>query len=749
MIANHRETLEIRDRWGAMIVQRLGLGMLLGLACLVACQALPDSGTCGNGIAETNLHEDCDGTATLPGTVCNAQCHFSCAASNVNGGSPPKCPGGYFCGSDGTCRSPSGDFGALASQLQSAAYRVDLADVDGDGLKDLIATPPGLTRIQFFNGTSFGEFFDIPNASGAAPIVGRVSQTSIQDLLFPVGPIAVWQGRTDRTLEAISYPTLAFDGSSDGLRVVFADTHAVIDNAPASGEETYFFAPTPGAAATESSSISIDVAGTMVPLQSLRVSSENIAGEVQVGPLVTGGCPNALVYAFARNSVGAGGTPGVEVFDPCQALPGGVLPAPGASPAPPLPVVRFPAVPGRPNARYVVGNKGVLLVDFDGDGRLDVLIHTEIDTTLDDDRQPKIFLAYGTGDGHFQSTPPSDHATDDGLAAELDPALRSQLGPPNLDVFPLAAGQITKSSGDNLCDFVLSDRILLRSNTLQSGGATFSASIQSPPNTLWQTAKIGNFNGDDLPDIAAGSSGGFDFYAGTKLPLVMTPYNATVLNGAAHLATGDFDGDGTTDIAFSSGTEMSVAFGKAGGGPGAPVSMGRFSSEIQHVSAGPFPIPNRQSDGLADIAVLGKKSGDSTSQVLSVLLGSVSRQLISPFQLHVQAATNNDRVPALMSAVGAFQVHSDPAAAADVAAFASQRPGTTEDVSMWKIPISPEGQVMTDGVTASALSIPGYTRTVVNGETSSTVHTLRLGAAAMGAVDLDSTKNDALDALDE
>ncbi|WP_394820531.1 FG-GAP repeat domain-containing protein [Pendulispora albinea] len=699
-----------------MNIQRLGVALIAAMASVSSCRTLPDTGTCGNGIVEVALGEDCDGAATLPGTVCNAACHFSCApkpeGAAADASSEPAtfaCPGGYFCGlADNTCRAPSGQFVALESTIPSDAHRVEVADVDDDGFKDLIATSAGLTRVRFSKVDGFNAFADIPNAGAAAPLVTPLTPDSARRpayLLFPTGQIAIWKGLRDRNLEAIPYPTAVFGGATDGLRVVFLDSHRQIGGALSPGDETFLFAPRSGAG---SPAIVLQQGSALTPLQLLRGGASVLAGEVQVGDVDNDPerCPD-MVYAFQRRAIGAN-EPGVELFRPCTAMPDGKPPASPASA--PGPVVRFPPVPEQPKDRFVVGNRGVLLADINGDDKLDILVHAEVDTDIANDRRPRVLVAYGAGNGQFRSKPPGDASGIDGIASPLDIDFRRS-GDGDDDIFPLAAGQVT--AGDSICDFVLPKRVLLRTPRLGTPGSDGGSSdvlvqeIPGPPDLPWQEARIGNFNGDGAVDVVAGSSRTLDFYAGTSQPTVMTPFSHPVLNGAKHFAVGDFDGDQALDVAFASGNEVLAAFGAGRGGPSAPVSLGRFPavpnrSAIQHLSAGVAPgTLGGPPDGLADLAVVGLQAGEPNlepdSQFVSMLGGSVHRKLISPFQLHIEGRPNS-AARSLMAAAGSFSVGD---AHPDIAALGTASPESGGAFTLWNIPLTGDARVITGQVTSA------------------------------------------------
>ncbi len=127
----------------------MGKSLVFGLAALVAvsgCAGLRDldAGVCGNGVIESG--EDCDGPGSDCGTPETASaCRFLC-------GSELACPDSFQCGSDGVCRFATGRF-ELANELQSEQdVFSQLADMDGDGIRDLVSMDPSLgIRVSYLD----------------------------------------------------------------------------------------------------------------------------------------------------------------------------------------------------------------------------------------------------------------------------------------------------------------------------------------------------------------------------------------------------------------------------------------------------------------------------------------------------------------------------------------------------------------------------------------------------------------------
>jgi hypothetical protein len=129
-------------------------------ACKLACAAHPEghcpagticdahgacvaaAATCGNLVVEPG--EDCDGSVGCgaPGTA--AACRFSCAGGVA-------CAHGWVCGQDSVCRQPTGRF-RLSAPFGRGDEAFELADLDGDGVRDVMARGPHTTTLYHNDG---------------------------------------------------------------------------------------------------------------------------------------------------------------------------------------------------------------------------------------------------------------------------------------------------------------------------------------------------------------------------------------------------------------------------------------------------------------------------------------------------------------------------------------------------------------------------------------------------------------------
>ncbi|WP_394840869.1 VCBS repeat-containing protein [Pendulispora brunnea] len=658
-----------------MKFRRFGGVLVAGLAGMFSCRALPDTGECGNDVAEAG--EDCDGT--LPGTVCK-ECRFRCTAPDSTTSERIDCPIGYFCApkADRTwpggprddkqhrCRAPSGNFEVIPLQAASKAF-LDVADVDGDGVKEVIATSSSLTQAYSWNPRRFNPtdaafskvFIKIPNWSSdrdyVRPVVTPWLGPGGDALLFSAGRLAVWlPDARSHTLEPVQYPTVVFE-HAEGLRVVAADTHLTIDGEASPGAELYLFRPSSDGLGPHIARLQAHVPKL---IHLLREPPARLAGEVQIADL-SGDKLADMAFAFKGSTV-------VDVFLPAQppsdmtvALPSG----------------------------YVVGGKGILLEDLDGDGKRDILVHVEGGAS-----KSPIAVAYGLGNGTFDSSPnPSPTGHGDGHASIWNPDPSVQLG----SSFPLAAGQLTNvgPSDERLCDFVFPDGILFRFSEKER-----YVKQPSPPHVRWEEAKIDDFNGDGFPDIVTRSKGALMFHQGSKEPMVMMRANHTV-SDVTGFVVGDFDGDSQPDAACSisdaTHSELRVVYNVSS------PDEARTEKEDVSVPMGQFPPIERMvsghlgSDGLADIAIVGKSS-EADSRYLALLQGSAAKEMVSPLELdHLRG--KNESFESLAVAVGRFADDGRLGIAALVES-AEDRPAH----GLWRLPLAGDAQVILGGSTYEA-----------------------------------------------
>jgi hypothetical protein len=336
-----------------------------------------------------------------------------------------------------------------------------------------------------------------------------------------------------------------------------------------------------------------------------------------------------------------------------------------------------------------------------GDGHLDLLLVSD-ETFLDGtDTRYKTYVAFGAGDGTFNSTQPAVVGATDNLAAVVG------LSVPAL---PLAAGDV---NGDGKADFVFPGVIVFsRAACAQIDKDCYDA--MAVPFAGFSAARIGDFNGNDLPDIVAISSQvrGVFFFNGTGS-------NATNLfevpteGYPSTLSVGDFDGDLVQDVAISetqggligvstssgtkgrdaattsSGDVLSVLFGKTQGAPEPPLRMGELGL-IEGMAVGNLSVQGF--DLMSDVGVLG--FDPLGARAVALFAGKSNRQMQSPFNL-----TKGTEEPDIPVAVAVGQYTADKHR--DVAALALDRNGATH---LWMVP----------STGAASLSVATTTKTTLD-----------------------------------
>jgi hypothetical protein len=188
----------------------------------------------------------------------------------------------------------------------------------------------------------------------------------------------------------------------------------------------------------------------------------------------------------------------------------------------------FTATADTPFYSGYMGSTSLAVGDFNGDGKLDVVVAME--------GSPQAYVLLGNGDGTF------------GPAAGF-----GSVNQP----FGVAVGDF---NGDGNLDLALSDFGTSSVAVLfGNGNGTFQQQIEYSANGYPEALVVADFNGDGYPDIAVANGGPYGGSAGGVAVLLnngngtfAAPVNYGAGGGAYSLSTEDVNGDGKLDLVVAS-----------------------------------------------------------------------------------------------------------------------------------------------------------------------------------------------------
>ncbi len=576
---------------------------------------------CGNNVVEDDNDEDCDGEPKCIGRDGRAPCRFGCESEE-------DCPTGFGCGRDLVCRRASGSYQVALDAPGAPTLGVVIGDLDDDGRSDAVRQSTDTTLVHFFgDGLLPTETTTIVGAP-SLPVLTDLTHNKMDDMVVRVhagtllgGGLAVFRSREGRSLVSTTYSSIPIIGRTHAR---FAAIDVI---APATPREMLGF-------------LDDDIYGvvpgtgkTVDPLVITDADASELAGiavgDFRVDPTLSPWEEGAFVYR--------GGT---EIY----------LLEPGSTTATHPPwndqqslgdlatvvlasgyqVFGFPAEQ-TPNAN---GAEGLFAVRWNDDEHLDLVVVGAEASALN---EPRLLIAYGTGEGSFHSADPSLGPPYDMMTSELE--LSNAAGEPlGFRDLPLLFADF---NSDGAPDIVSSQLLLL-----SAGLVNRFTTVKTMRN--WSSAVAAPFNNQGGLDIVAARRGepGLDFLDGSGTGL----FGFSVLptsRPASYLATGDFDGDLIADLSFAqlapNGPEVdgvdgavdvvNVAFGCPAGSPELPTKLGELD-EIEQLMPGPL----RMADSAEEILIVSRRDLSSDSPLsVAIVIGDGDRQLHAPFVFRIPA----------------------------------------------------------------------------------------------------------------
>jgi hypothetical protein len=611
---------------------------LLAACSAAACDDLPalQRNQCGNTIIEQG--EDCDG-AGVGDNPCNEVCRVECSESGA-------CPTGWGCGADGLCRQPTGLFVPLGNTVLVSAEKLDLADVDGDGRDDVVATRGGSVSVVYADPVGLSpETTDIAlsvaDSDLEVPSAGDVDGDGRADLVLRLGgSLGVLRGQADRSLAPRVF--------SRRLQVPVADgdllfTMSLQGNAAflkdALGHQLFAIGET-GISVVH---VSDDAQLPDEPLLTWPQKKPVFLGQLY-----------GLIYGFE-------GDPEIHWYYPLTLSGGAAMATWNHDDADPLLASPSTLPDGfSPTGAAFLVNLGWKAGADSGYDQNTMVV------TGQKDGEARLFMGFLQGDG-FGSFPASA-APVMGLP---DTSFRelARTGPEGAGDAPFFVGD---ADGDGAPDFA-GPGGLFHTTCPTDPGVTEVCPLEFVPDPplspvpvdylLTEVPDVGDTWRGYLPGFNGGvvvttEKPGFIVYRQPGEPDDVKRFPVPTASPVKHPTLGDFNGDGVQDLVFSqrsrrAGPEdptresLHVSFGNPLGLPTDPVDLGDVGEVTQILKARLFPAKSGtiaivpRADGVDDIVVRAR-TGDET--LTYVFAGGTDGQIQSPLDL--QSACQGSSAPA-------------------------------------------------------------------------------------------------------
>jgi hypothetical protein len=501
------------------------------------------------------------------------------------------------CYSAGAAGPPRSTFSARRDYIGLYSQHVVVADVNGDGISDLIANDGGAVLVLFGNGD--GTF--------------RTGPTTLTGLLYAGSFVAVdinGDGKADLAL-AGNTPTGAWGigvclGNGDGTF-----QPAVFYPAGKDNEISYLVlgdfngdhildAATPGASGVwlftgqGNGTFSPGVLAASLPSGSGKLATADFNGDHKLDLVVTMPAPRAGFAVLLGNGNGTFQAPQTfaEPADPF-AVAAGNLSAHGhtdialASATSSDVYLYFGNGAGSfagPTRVYLPGASDIAIGDVNGDGIPDLI-------------DPGVYIALGKGNGTFK--PPQFYA------------IQGAQGTYNLALADLRNNGLTD---------IVTDSEYAVSVLLNQGKGKYEDGEWTPVSSGVGCGAAADFNRDGKPDLAVNTSSGVAILLGTGKASSPFVVGATMaLIGADCVVTGDLNGDGIPDLLVPTATAV-VAY--LGNGDGTFTQK----SSTPTPASGYLALGDFNRDGKLDFATSGNLlalgNGDGTFQTPMPIVSS-------------------------------------------------------------------------------------------------------------------------------